>query len=523
MLLHEPFDFHARSRGEACFAQSEETRISYAEAKARSERIAAALAATGLVHGDRLGVLMRNSVDVLLLIYAASRLGIVPVPLNYRLAPREWADILADAGAVAVAADPEYAAGLDAAVAMSAAPAPTLIRICTAEGQDGWAPLEALLARAPAEAPRVRVAPTDTLFQIYTSGTTGKAKGALLTQHSIVSNIFQSTLAAPHKLSPGERALVALPLFHIAAISTALGAVSCGACLIIHRDIDPAAIARALAEDEIVVASLVPAVIQFLLVGVPGLSEMKFPHLKFLGYGASPIAEPVLRKAMVVFDCHLAQGYGMTELAGSCCLLTEADHRRALSGRPDLLLSAGKVLPGCELRVVGPDDEDLPAGITGEIIVRGDQVMTGYWNLPGATAEALRGGWMHTGDAGYLDAEGYLFIRDRIKDMIVSGAENVYPAEVESVLYEHPAVAEVAVIGVPDPRWGETVMAVVVGKPEHALSEDELDAFCRTRLGGFKVPRRYAFVQALPRNTTGKILKRELREQYWSGQARRVS
>jgi acyl-CoA synthetase (AMP-forming)/AMP-acid ligase II len=188
-----------------------------------------------------------------------------------------------------------------------------------------------------------------------------------------------------------------------------------------------------------------------------------------------------------------------------------------------LLQSAGKALPGCEVRVVDPDDEELPPGVIGEIVVRGDQLLSGYWNMPEATAETLRGGWMHTGDAGYLDDEGYLFIRDRIKDMIVSGAENIYPAEVENVLYQHPAIAEVAVIGVPDPRWGETVMAVVVAKPDQSIQAEDLDAFCRERLGGFKVPRRYEVQAALPRNAAGKILKRELREQYWSGQARRVS
>ena len=521
MLLHDPFDFHARSRGDNCFAQCEGAQITYAEAKRRSDRIAAALAEVGLTKGDRVCVLMRNAIDVLLLIYAASRLGVVPVPLNYRLAPREWGDIILDCGAAAIVADADYVLGLEAGLA-ALTPGPALIRICTSGGHDGWAPLDSLIADAPPYPPRVALSPDDTLFQIYTSGTTGKAKGALLTQQSILSNIFQSTLASPYRLNPGERSLVALPLFHIAALSTALGAASCGGCLVIHRDIDPMAIARALAEDEIVAATLVPAVLQFLL-AVPGLADMSFPHLNLLGYGASPIAEPVLRRALEVFDCRIAQGYGMTELAGSCCLLTESDHLEALSGRPELLLSAGNALPGCEVRVVDPDDNDLPPGVTGEVIVRGDQVMSGYWNMPDATAEALKGGWMHTGDAGFLDEEGYLFIRDRIKDMIVSGAENVYPAEVESVLYQHAAVAEVAVIGVPDPRWGETVMAVVVNKPGQAVSEAELDAFCRDRLGAFKVPRRYAFVLVLPRNATGKVLKRDLREEYWAGHSRRVS
>lgn len=518
MLLHEPFDFHARSRGGYCFARCEGVELTYAEAKLRSDRMAAALAAAGVVKGARFAILTRNSIDTLLLFFAASRLGAVPVPLNFRLAPREWSEILVDCGAVLIVADPELAAAADAAI-----PPPVTQRVCCGQGPEGWRRLDDLLEAAGSGVPEAALNDADILFQMYTSGTTGKAKGALLSQRAIVGNIFQSMVAYPHKLSPGERALVVLPLFHIAAIATALGAVCSGATLVIHREVDPQAIARALAEDEIVVASFVPAVIQFLLVGVPGLTEMKFPHLKFIGYGASPIAEPVLRRALEVFDCAIAQGYGMTELAGSCCLLTEADHRKALAERPDLLLSAGKALPGCEVRVVGPDDKEAPPGVTGEIVVRGDQLMSGYWNMPEATAETLRGGWMHTGDAGFLDAEGYLFVRDRIKDMIVSGAENVYPAEVESVLYQHPAVAEAAVIGVPDSRWGETVMAVVVQKPGSQATASELDVFCRARLGAFKVPRRYEFVAALPRNAAGKVLKRELREKYWAGHDRRVS
>ncbi|WP_337187926.1 long-chain-fatty-acid--CoA ligase [Phenylobacterium sp.] len=518
MLLHEPFDFHGLSRPDSDFAICDGQRLSYGQAKTRSERMSAALHAAGVGEGGRFGVLMRNAPDFLLILLAASRVGAVPVPLNYRLAPREWVDLMVDAGATLIIADPEFAEAFDT-IPVSAG----LKRLCATGRARGWTPLEDALTAVAATPPAVTVSSADIAFQMYTSGTTGRAKGALISQRAIVSNLIQSNLAAPHKLSPGERALLVLPLFHVAAMVTALGAACSGACLVIHRDVDPTAIARALAEDEIVLAIFVPAVIQFLLVGVPGLDRMRFPHLKALGYGASPIAEPVLRRALEVFDCHIYQGFGMTELAGGCTNLSEADHRRAVAGRPDLLLSAGRALPGCEIQIVGPDDEPLPAGVTGELIVRGEILMSGYWNMPEATTEALRGGWLHTGDAGYLDAEGYLFIRDRIKDMIVSGAENVYPAEVEGVLYKHPAVAEAAVIGVPDARWGEMVMAVIVAKPDAAVTQDQLDVFCRDHLGGFKVPRRYEFLSALPRNASGKILKRELREQYWSGHDRRVS
>jgi fatty-acyl-CoA synthase len=212
----------------------------------------------------------------------------------------------------------------------------------------------------------------------------------------------------------------------------------------------------------------------------------------------------------------------MTETTAAATYLMPADHRRALAGEPKLLLSAGRPLLGTELRIVGPDGATLPNGEIGEIAVRGPQLMRGYWNLPEATAEALRDGWMHTGDAGVLDDEGFLYVQDRTKDMIVSGGENVYPREIEDVLYRHPAVAEAAVIGVPDDRWGETVKAVVVLKAGAQADARELMQFCDGQLAGYKRPRSVDFVDALPRNPSGKVLKRELREKYWEGKSRRV-
>ncbi|QIB67397.1 long-chain-fatty-acid--CoA ligase [Kineobactrum salinum] len=521
MLMHDPFNFQAKSRGSSPFASCEGVSITYAEAHERTERLASIISEQGVRKGDRFCLLMRNSIDYILLIYAGSRIGAVPVTLNYRLAPPEWADTIADSESGLIVSDIEFCEAVDAGLSQLEN-APAISRVSIGSGACNWHSLEDALNNTRSACRPVALHPDDAALQMYTSGTTGKPKGVVLSHRAFVSNITQSLFSMPYRLNPGERTLVVLPLFHIAAIATSFSAVSSGAMLVVHREVNPVAIANSLVHDEIVVASLVPAVIQLLLTGVPELEAMEFPKLAFVGYGASPIAEPVLRRAMEVFKCHFAQGYGMTELAGSCALLTEEDHRRALADDPGLLLSAGKALPGVQLRIVGSDEVDLPPGEVGEVLVRGPQLMSGYWRMSEETAETLRHGWLHTGDAGYLDAEGYLYIYDRIKDMIVSGAENIYPSEIESVLHRHPGIADASVIGVPDERWGETVMAIVVTKPGAALSEDELDRFCRKRLGAFKVPRKYTFVQSLPRNPAGKIVKKELRKKYWADQPRQV-
>jgi fatty-acyl-CoA synthase len=226
---------------------------------------------------------------------------------------------------------------------------------------------------------------------------------------------------------------------------------------------------------------------------------------------------------MDVFRCDFLQGYGMTETTVVMTMLSPADHRQALAEQPSLLLSAGRAVLGTEVRIVDAHDRPVPHGTLGEIVAHGPQLMQGYWNQPEATAEALRGGWMHTGDAGVMDDEGYLYIHDRLKDMIVSGGENVYPRVVEEVLFQHPAIADAAVIGVPDARWGETVKALVVVRQGMSTTAEELIEFCRDKMGGFERPRSVDFVDVLPRTPSGKVLKRVLREPYWAGQPRRVA
>jgi len=295
-----------------------------------------------------------------------------------------------------------------------------------------------------------------------------------------------------------------------------------GGSLYIHHEFKPGEVVRALSDEHIDVAVLVPSMIQACLLSVPDVSERCYDDLRLIFYGASPIAEHTLRRAIAVFGCDFAQGYGMTETTATLTFLSAAEHRLALAGRPELLASAGRSAVGTEVRVVDDHDIHVPPGVAGQIVARGPTVMRGYWNRPAETAEALRGGWMHTGDIGRLDADGYLYVLDRIKDMICSGGENIYPRTIEAVLYTHPAVADAAVIGVPDEQWGETVKALVVLRPGTSASQEQIIEFCCGRLAGFQRPRSVAFVDALPRNASGKVLKQVLREPYWSGRQRRV-
>lgn len=515
MLLHEPFDFHAFARPGYVLARLDGLEWTYAQGRERSLRIASALLELGLEPGERIATIVKNSIDALLIMYAAARTGIVCVPLNCRLAPREWMGLIEDAEARVVIADPIYCEALEDAGGKPP------IAISSQCPRPGWLGLDELVAQASFDIPPLPISAEAPVLQLYTSGTTGKPKGAIISHRSILANISQISFTAGN-CSPRQRSLHVLPMFHIAAVVFALRAISGGETLVILKEANPATLLRKLIDEEIAWMMIVPTIIQMLL-NEPSIGELHFPHLRQMVYGASPIAQHVLVNAMRTFGCGFVQGFGMTELSGVGTILTEDDHARALSGRPDLLSSAGHALPGTELRIVNADGGECPVGEIGEICIRGPQVVSGYWKVPDATEAALRDGWLHTGDAGSLDDEGYLFIRDRLKDMIVSGGENIYPAEVEAVLHQHPHIAEVSVIGIPDDLWGETVMAVVVPEKGCELNEAELDRHCRANLGGFKLPRRYTFVDSLPRNASGKVLKRDLRAAFWSGQSRQVS
>ncbi len=518
MRLHDYFDWHAREQPDAPFSFFAGKTLSYAQARARANQIANALIAEGIKPGTRIAILAKNCAEYAVFYFGAAKAGAVPVPLNFRLAPPEWSYIVNDAGAELLIAR----GGLVEAIDPIRGELKTVKRCLSFEApaRPGWDDYEAWVGRQPESAPEREIDPNDDVYQMYTSGTTGRPKGAVIQHRAVTANISQLSSIAP--ISAGERYLIVAPMYHAAATIASFWIVQQGGALYILEDFVPAEVVRAMSEEHLVGATLVPAMIQACLVAVPDVAQRRYDELRVMVYGASPIAVETLRRAIEVFGCDFAQGFGMTETTAVATILSTADHQRALAGKPGLLLSCGRAIPGTSVRIVDENDREVPRGTIGEVLVRGPQLMRGYWNLPEASAEALRGGWMHTGDAATMDDEGFVYIQDRVKDMIVSGGENVYPREVEDVLFQHPAVADAAVIGVPDAQWGEAVKAVVVLRAGKTATETELVDHCRAKLAGYKRPRSVDFIAELPRNPSGKVLKRELREPYWKGHTRRV-
>lgn len=518
MRLHDFLDFHAREDPAATFAVHGENAMTYGDAVKEANRLANAFVAAGLRIGDRVAFLSRNSIHHVLVYFAGSKAGVVPVPLNFRLLPSQWTELVNDAAAKLLIASDEYVRAADEI----RGELETVARYVTLDGltSAGWTDYRSWVSCQPPSPPAALVAENDDVYQMYTSGTTGHPKGAVLTQSAVTAHLTQVALALQGRAR--QRTLVVTPLFHAHAAIHAFMSVYWGGCLYIQHDFMPVELVRALSNEHIDVAVLVPSMIQACLLSVPDVADRRYDDLRLIFYGASPIDEHTLRRAIEVFGCDFAQGYGMTETTATLTFLSADEHRLALSSRPELLTSAGRTAVGTELRVVDEHDVPVPPDVTGEIVARGPTVMRGYWNRSAETAEALRGGWMHTGDVGRLDADGYLYVLDRIKDMICSGGENIYPRAVEAVLYTHPAVADAAVIGVPDEQWGETVKALVVLRAGATTSQQEIIDFCQGRLAGFQRPRSVEFVDALPRNASGKVLKHVLREPYWSGRQRRV-
>ncbi|MDY6998320.1 MAG: long-chain-fatty-acid--CoA ligase [Actinomycetota bacterium] len=502
---------HGRARPDRPALVAGDRTITFGVLDEQSSRVAQALAAAGVGFGDRVAVVDHNGVEFFELVFGLAKLGAVGVPVNWRLAAPEMLQVIDDAGAALVLVGEDFVGHLEQIEDRLAA------GIVAIGHHDRWPSFADWVATHPADDPGVVTGPEDLVFLMYTSGTTGAPKGVMLTNANYRCKC--AGVAGPWRMDAEAVTLAVMPLFHMAGSGWALAGLWHGGTVVVLRDVDPAAILAAVTEHGVTNLLLVPAVIARLL-DTPAVGATDLSGLRVVVYGASPISDDVLTRGIDRFGGVFAQVYGMTETTGSVTQLDGADH----TGH--LLRSCGKPYPWVQLRIVDPDDPeaaDLPPGAVGEVWTRSAQNTPGYWNNPGATADTLRpDGWLRTGDAGYLGQDGYLYLHDRIKDMIVSGGENVYPAEVENVLMTHPGIADAAVIGVPDERWGEAVKAVVVRSPGATPSAQDLIDFARARLGGFKLPKSVDFVEALPRNPSGKLLKRELREPYWAPTGRRI-
>ena len=486
----------------------------------RVARLAGALQRLGMREGDRVAMLALNSDRYLEYQMAVPWGGGVLNPCNTRWSAAEILYALNDSGSTILLVDETFRPLVES-IRRDATTLREIIHCGEDEGArpGGLHDYEALLAEAEPVPDAVRRG-EDLAGIFYTGGTTGFPKGVMLSHDNLCSSGL--TLRAEGMATPGGVYLHAAPMFHLADIGIAIPHWMEGNTHAVVPAFSPELVLDTLARDRVTHLLLVPTMIQ-MLVDHPSMRQPRdLSALKGIIYGASPISEAVLERAMAALPgVDFAQAYGMTELSPLATLLPPLHHRpeaRVLGKQR----SAGRASFCTEVRVVDPDDRELPRGAVGEVIVRGPNVMQGYWNKPAETAAALRGGWMHTGDGGYMDEDGFVFIVDRMKDMIISGGENIYSAEVENALAQHPGVAACAVIGIPSPEWGEAVHAVVIRKAGASTSADELAAHCKTLIAGYKCPRSIEFREALPLSGAGKVLKTELRKPFWQSQERQV-
>jgi len=509
---------HNRVRPDAIALQFEGRTTTYAQFDRHTNQIANALIAAGVKKGDHIAYLGKNSDHVFELLFGAAKMGAITAPVGWRLAIPEAAYVVRDAKARMLFVGPEVTAHARAIAAED----PDLQIIAMEPGDDGWPLFETWRDASSDADPNLPVDEQDVAFQLYTSGTTGHPKGALLTHLNMRGGWREWDKAGFdwNTWTADDVSLIAMPVAHIGGAGWGIVGLTYGARNYVVREFNPAAIPGIIAEHRISKLFMVPPALQ-MVIRQPDARAVDYSCLAFIVYGATPIPLALLQECMDVFGCGFVQMYGMTETCGAVVYLPPEDHDPAGNAR---MAAAGKPLPGVEIKIMGEAGETLPSGAVGEIAIRSITNMQGYWGKPEATAETIDAdGWLRSGDAGYLDEDGYLFLHDRVKDMIKTGGENVYPAEVENAIYGHPHVAEVAVIGVPDETWGEAVKAVVTPKPGTEPSAEDIIAYARQRIAGFKVPKTVDFVPALPRNATGKVLRRELREPYWAGKTRRVN
>ena len=471
----------------------------------------------GLKKGDRIAILAKNGVRYMEVYGSSETGGLVTVPLNFRLSGPELMYIINNSGARVLLVSEEYVPTI---TAIKDDLPGTAHFICLDGAVPGMLSYEDLLADELTTDLEIAIAPDELAYIMYTSGTTGRPKGAMLTHRGQVANA--QSLLMELGLRPRDRHLAVMPLFHVGGRAIPLVHFYRGCTTVIAAGFDPTEALTLIERHRVTTIQVVPTMLAFML-DLPTLDRFDVSSLNTIFYASSPMPVELLRRGIGKFGPIFVQGYGQTESGPLSTLLGKEDHlAEGTTEQIRRLASCGRPVMNVEARVVDADGRQVEPGAVGEITVRAELIMHGYWNDPESTADAIRDGWLYTGDMATVDDDGYLYVVDRKKDMIISGGENIYPREIEEVLYAHPAVLETAVIGVPDPTWGESVKALVVLKRETNTCEEELIEHCKMKLASYKKPKSVEFVDVLPKTPSGKILKRALREKYWAGRQRRV-
>jgi long-chain acyl-CoA synthetase len=518
MSIVEGLKISAQSYPDKTASICGDLRLSFQEVDNRVNRLSSALTGLGITRGDRVAILSLNCHRFLELYYGVPQLGAIVVPINFRLQPLEIKYIVDHSGSKALAVDPALMSLIDPV--RSQLESVEHFILMSDEQREGYLSYEALLAGDAQDFDAPEVSDDELLGLFYTSGTTAEPKGVMLTHKNMLSNIKHSQ--GVYNYLPDDIYLHAAPMFHLADGAAVFSHTSRGATQAFIPRFDPKQVLETISRERISLILLVPTMLNFVL-GHPELDSYDLSSLRHLTYGASPIAPDLLRRAMKILNCQFGQGYGLTEASPLLTVFTHEDHLAAIDKCEQRLASCGKPVQGVDVRVVKEDGSDAKPGEVGEIIARGPNIMLGYWKRPDDTEDVLRDGWLHTGDLATVDEDGYIYLVDRKKDMIVTGGENVYSTEVEAVLYAHPAVKEAAVIPIPDPDWGEAVHACLALRDGKHATTEEIAEFCRERLANYKVPRSIEFIEGeLPKGGTGKILKKQLRERFWKDRARRI-
>ena len=522
-VLRKAVRFYPHKRAVVCGDKS----WTYAQFGERVNRLSQALLSLGIERADRVAIIHRNCHRYLETYFGVMQIGAILVPMNYRLSSSDWVDIITDSGSKLLIAEYSLRERIESVADAVSERCEVVWASDEGTGEEGKAAkgsYEEFLSAASAEPPPACHIEAEDIAQIYyTSGTTGRVKGVLLTHRNVYVHALGTI--AEFKLSDCDVWIHAAPLFHLADGWATWSITWVGGVHVLVPEFREQTVLEAIESEGVTITNMIPTMLNA-LVNCPEVGDYDHSSLRLLLSGGSPIAESLVERIMETFGCDYAQTYGMTETSPYLTVSTLKDHLKGLSREEQMQFraSTGREFITVELRVVNPEGEEVePDGEeVGEIIVRGDSVTQGYWNLPQLTGEAIRDGWLYTGDMAVMEPEGYVTIVDRRGDMIITGGENVYSVEVENVLYSHQAILEAAVIGVPDDKWGEAVTAIVVLKEGEQASEGEIIRFCREKMAHFKAPKSVDFVQTLPKTGSGKISKNVLREDYWKGRKRRV-